>query len=246
MSEIFDTAKEIGSEIIKPVVNNKLVLWKKYWEDKAIIKGFSPELLDKNETSTLDYYLWHDNENDLDLGSGIISSITYKEVEILWSQINLCAVYEAFLLNHLQKGGRVSRIFIAGEEIVNPITRMLFLKSVFRHKLLGFNPRIVSISDMGSLKRELNVRCDMFGNFNNRVAYYFQFPRNQYPRFIKTIKKSFVNKAVKCHKELLNRSEDFDVWLSRLPMELSNNDKKEVELIVDFITLISNQRNKNV
>jgi len=248
MNEIFDAGKEIGQALLKPIVKSPLKKWTKYWEDREILRSFSKDFVKhpKHETYTLDYYTWHEKDTDIKVGSGHIYSVSYKEVQKLWIEYPLFSIYESFLLRHINSGGKVSRIFIAGEEIVNPVIRRNFLKVLFRHLILNFNPVVASITDLNSIRNELEVDCDMFGTFNDLTAYFFKFPLNAYPQFVRTSNKKFINRTYNCHKKLMNNSFSYEEWIRKIPDQLTSSEKKEVETVAEYIRIISKRKNDNV
>ena len=82
----------------------------------------------------------------------------------------------------------------------------------------------------------------MFGVLNERIAHYFKFPEEGPPLFARTTETSYVQKAIRCHSELWQKSDDFEDWFKRQPLELDINTKREVELECKLLEEIARHR----
>jgi len=199
---------------------------------KQLLNLFSPEFVKhpKDVTDLQDYYSFVEEQSVWKSGTGRLLSATHKEILRLWAKPELISIYEAFLTRHLVNGGELSRVFVAGSELLNPVSRLLFLRVLYRHHVLGFSPRVASVLDLGSVGRNLYVDCHMFGVVNEYIAFYIRFPQEQYPIFVRTTDETFVSKAIEAHRGLVKKSESFEEWSKRQPMRLDSKAKKEVEL----------------
>jgi len=234
-----------GWDIIKEIIDTTANKHKILKESKQILDSFSREFKehDSDMTSIEDYYSWHENRNDWKNESGRILSATYKEVEYLWANKEIVSIYEAFLVRYIKSGGTVIRIFITGNDYIDPAKQLIFMSVLYRHYILGFNPRVASVLDLDNIKDNLHVSCDMFGVFNEKVAYYFKFKNNTIPLFVRTQDKKFVDIAIKNYNELLDTSISFEKWYKGQPFKLTSAQKKEIENECAFICDISKNYN---
>ena len=232
---------DIGKEISKPAVSGGIQRHASEKQKKAILSSFSKEFVgrDSETTSLLDYYTWHEHQNDWSQGSGRLLVTSHNEIFRLWAQPKLIAPYEAALVRYRANNGVVSRLFVLGSEYVDPNTRTLEVAVMLRHHLLNFSPRITSVIDLKRVIRNLEVDCEMFGSFNEQAAYFLRFPENSEPHFVRTSSRHFVNRAVTCHTELIKNSENFDSWYKRQPIKLTKPQIKEAELQCQLIHEIS-------
>jgi hypothetical protein len=233
IKDIYDIAKDIGKgpmssyEGIKAQRKNR----------KKIIALFSEQMVAHPSivTDLEDYYGFIEDNSVFNAGSGRILSATCDEILKVWSEPGVISVYESFLLRHIKNGGEVYRIFVAGPELLMEKAQLEFLRVLYRHQILGFKPRVASITDMRTISKDLEVNCAMFGVTGKNVGYYIQFPRERYPIMISTKHTAFVQKAAIVHKRLYKSSSDYERWGISLPILLDTAQKKQVETECELI-----------
>lgn len=237
----------------------KLVGWRKIAEDRAIkeievgtvwqdnvtldesrealLSVFSPEF--KNHppeiVSVVDYFNWHRHPSVWAKGSGTICSISLIETSRMWTNIDYFAVFEAFCLNFIKNGGKISRIFVLESPYIDFSRMLVFQRTCFRHQLLNFEPRIARPVRVEEKIKSLSVNCESFGVINNKIVLYQQFPSNSDPLMITTCDQKFILEALKTHKFLWNDSIGFSEWYKSEDGLLTNEIKREVERECEFI-----------
>ncbi len=221
--DIWDITKEIGQSALKHANDNKV--------RKDNLRLFSQEFTQHppDETDLVDYNKFIEEESVFRARSGRILSATHKEVIRLWAKPEIIGPYEAFLRSHLDSGGELARVFVAGPELLTPGALKTFALVLYRHHCLGFAPRVISVSDLATLIRSLQVDCDMFGVVCDAIAYFIRFPNGSTPLVARSRHGGTVATTAHAHKYLYAPAENWESWLSRMPVKLSTRDKKRVE-----------------
>lgn len=204
--------------------------------EAEILASFTPEFLAHRpeETSVEDYYLWHEDFHATD--SGELLSVTHRELESLWTFARYSVIYEVFVRRLLDSGGSASRVFVLGEEYVDPTTRRLLLHVLYRHLLLGFGPRVSFLPNVMDLRRSLlGIRCDASAVLSRRTGIFFRFPTNQYPLLVVSKNPTTIVRAVTAHKETEKSSVSFEEWYRNQPQKLS---AAEIRFIEDEVQAI--------
>lgn len=227
VKDIWDITKEVGRAVATPVGSylGKLETRKK---NLLLFKSeFAKQ--PRGITDFVDYEGFVEEESTFRSGAGRILSATHGEILRLWSRPEIIGPYEAFLRHHLDVGGELARVFVAGPELVMPGALKAFAVVLYRHHFLGFNPRVVSLSDLAVLRRSLQVDCDMFGVIGDSTAYFIRFSDRKPPLVVRSMHESTVLTASHAHQYLVKSSKDWESWLSNMPIELSTEDKKRVQ-----------------
>lgn len=230
---IYEDAKKLLRKAVEPVA----LPLRKRRERKALLESFSERFTSHPSSITdfVNYIQWHEEDADWKQGSGLLASATYGEIFRLWTVADLFVVYEAHLLRFLRKGGETRRVFLVRGEVGDPIRLLALERTMFRHQLLGFKPKVASVVHLQDEMKKVGVRCEMFGILNSRIAYFFQFPINQEPLMLRTIEPTIVQQAENHHHRIFEIAELFETWYKRqrihLPLELREQVETECQWI---------------
>jgi hypothetical protein len=231
--DIKDGLKYVTNKIFKPYIENR--------NRKQILKSFSDDFEKdtENQTQIVDYYVWHEENNDWENGNGHLGISSYGELYHFWSVPNNFILYEAKLLRFIRNGGKINRLFLLGPEI-GDIGGLWTTASVFkRHQALGFSPKVLSVLDLRHELKTLGVNCDMYGVLNGRIAYFLKFPLNAPPVMVRTENKKIIDKIENSQSRLWKNATYSESWIKKKNIYLPKEIIDQVNIHVSAISDIS-------
>lgn len=230
---LYEDAKRLVHAVGKPILK-PLSDW---WQRREYLRSFAPEFAKHppGASDIVNYFQWHEDEKDWRTNKGIVFSCSYGEVLRLWTVPEHFVTYEARLLRFLRSGGEVRRVFFVGPDLADPVRVWALERTLLRHHMLGFQPRVQSVLDLRQGLRELGINCHMGGSINGEIAYFFRFSENVQPLMVRTTVEHIARRAETLFGDLWRKAEGFDNWYSgqrwKLPEELLTQVELDVEAV---------------
>jgi hypothetical protein len=237
---LYVDAKKILKRILSPIADPYI----EHMRRKRVLAHFSPDLAksDKETTRLIDYYAWHETDADWLGGNGLCLSATYKELQAVWINPDVFVIYEAHLLGFIQRGGEIRRVFLLGSDIRDPNRLWAVQRTMRRHQMLGFAPRVRSVLDLPSVVSKIGINCAMGGVLNGRIAYFFEFPSGTPAVMVRTTDAIVVTRCEREFNFFWEEAEEFDHWYARqiykMPMEVQDEVQRDCTAIKELARLI--------
>ena len=224
-----DIKNYLVAPLIKPIY--------KRWQRHVDLISFSPLLrgYPNDIASFVGYKDWHEEDTDWKEGNGTICSATFGELNHLWANKDLFVHYEARLCRFMNRGGKNHRIFVVGKDLADPITLWPLQKTMLRHKLLGFSPRVMGVVSARDMIRGMGVVCDTIASLNGRISYFIKFPLERDPLMLRIIDEQIVKRTEHFLLFLWNKSEPFDKWYNRQKYKLPEEILKQLDMEIEAV-----------
>lgn len=190
------------------------------------------------ELQPVDYYGWHEGDEDWREGNGLFHAVTYREITWLWSQLDVAPIYEATLLQFVKRGGTVRRVFAFGAEPAAEDAFQMFARVLLRHHILGLAPRVRAASGLHKVRRHLGVRCDTFGSLNGHIGYYYLNRRTQWPAILRTTRQEDLQRLDSAFRRFQEGSLDAIEWLRSLPNQISDLTRRSAEREAEMVHVL--------
>jgi hypothetical protein len=213
---LYQDAKRLLRGLVNPIwgpIRNEL-------ERQRFIRsiGLEPRNHPWEITGFVDYDNWIEDDFEWELGNGLLCAATYGEVSHMWLTPDRFVPYEAQMLRFIDGGGEVRRIFCYAGDLAQPERRWELQRVLLRHMALGLNPRVLSSIDLKhALRKQLQIRCDMFGVLNGQISYFLNFPDPNPPQMLRSKHKDLTARAENEFNQLWAGARTFDAVFGQLP-----------------------------
>lgn len=227
-----DTKKLLG-QVIAPVMRPI----RKRLERRELLRSFSPAMVGhpRRITDFPTYYVWHEDDSDWQEGNGLMVSATYHELLEFWILPDHFVPYEAMLKGFLNRGGEIRRVFLIGPNLADPVRLWALERTLLRHEILGFSPRVLSLLDLRVALRCLGIKCDHFAVLNGRIAYFFKHSGRELPVMLRTVEPTVVLQAENEFQPLWKKAEMFNTWYKLQAYPLPQEVIEQVDLDIKAV-----------
>ena len=234
---LYEDAKRILRAAFSPILRPAQRLQQR----RRALATFSSEVAGHPESISqiADYFGLHESDANWAQGNGLLVSATYGELLHLWTNPEQFVTYEARLKGFIGRGGETRRVFLLGPDLADRIRLWALQRTLLRHELLGFAPRVLSVLDLQSAISYLNIDCDMFAVLNGTVGYFVKFPPAGPPLLLRTIEERLVRRAENRFQDLWRSAESFEQWYGRQRYRLPEDLLEQVELDVEAVTNVA-------
>ena len=209
-----------------------------------ILESFSTEFsrTKKSGAQLVDYYKFFEHPSIWTEKRGELLAVSHNEIQQWWVLREVYSIYEQHLIRFQRENGTVNRVFVFRyDEFENPSVCRTFCTIGYRHRFLGFEPRYATQSSLHLSRNRVGVECDSHVVINRQVVYFSKPHVDGGIVTVRVDKPTFVDKAARCHEELLTEARSFDFllnWLKeRKDFQLHTADieesEREAKLIIE-------------
>jgi transcriptional regulator with XRE-family HTH domain len=171
------------------------------------------------DPAACDYRRWQESDDTyMNSSCDSLRTVSFNEGRHLWGVAELYVPYEARLMKLCEAGRKIMRVFAVGRDLADEHDRMVLLRAMLRHRLLGFELRIVAKRDLdATMQAHVGRAWDCVGWQADKPALLVRFCAGA-KQVSHADSDDVRNKLLQAHRTLWERGRTFETWQRRMQL----------------------------